>query len=121
MLTLVENYYRKYIPKVIISTLPENEKKLNRWCLSPINFKIVVCVDHIYFIAFAIKDFTDKYSSISYLDLLRTILYDKRNEFKFSIVNFATKFNQHGHMEYISLDWSDIAEFVVLIGIDICY
>jgi hypothetical protein len=54
-------------------------------------------VDHIYPSELEIKDSTDTHRSASYLDLnlkidsegrLRTKLYDKRDDFNFSIVNF---------------------------------
>ena len=73
-------------------------------------------VDHIYLIELEIKDTTYTDRSASYLDLhleidsegrLRTKLYDKRDDFNFPIVNFPFKyvatFQQHLHMEYISL------------------
>ena len=53
----------------------------------------VDCVDRIYPIELEIKDHTDTYISASYLDIdsegwLKTKLYDKRNDFNFTIVNF---------------------------------
>jgi hypothetical protein len=79
-------------------------------------------VDRIYSIEPEIKDTTDTYRSISYLDLhlkidsegrLWTKVYDKRDDFNIPIVNFhlyAATFQQHWHMEYISLIWYDIPE-----------
>ena len=73
-------------------------------------------VDRIYLIELEIKDTTDTDRSASYLDLhleidsggwLRTILYDKRDDFNFPIVNFplyVATFEQHPHMEYTSLN-----------------
>ena len=52
-------------------------------------------------------------------------LYDKRDDFNFPIVNFpftfvyVATFQQHLHMEYISLSWSNIPELVVPIGISL--
>ena len=78
-----------------------------------------------------IKDTTDTDKSASYLDLhlhiysdgrLRTNLYDKRDDFNFPIVTFhvyVAKFQQHLHMEYISLNWYDIPELVVPIEISL--
>ncbi len=44
-------------------------------------------------------------------------LYDKRDYFNFPIVNFpylfVGTFLKHLHMDYISLCWYDIPEFVV--------
>ena len=72
-------------------------------------------VDRIYPIELEIRDTTDTDRSASYLDLhlesdsegrLRTKLYDKRDDFNFPIVNFplyVATFQQHLHMEYISL------------------
>ena len=65
-------------------------------------------------IEFEKKDTTDADISVSYLDLhleidsegrLRTKLYDKGDDFNFPIVNFLSvaTFQQHLHMEYISL------------------
>jgi hypothetical protein len=54
-----------------------------------------------------------RYLEIDSDSLLRTKLYDKRDDFNFfianliSILNLAT-FQQHLHMEYTSLSWSDI-------------
>ena len=54
-------------------------------------------VDRIYPIELEIKDTTDTHRSASYLDIhieidserwLRTRIYDKRDDFNFSIVNF---------------------------------
>ena len=72
--------------------------------------------DHIYLIGLEIKDAIDTDRSASYIDLhleidiegrLRTKLYDKRDDFSFPIVNFPficrKTFQQHLHMEYISL------------------
>ena len=79
-------------------------------------------VDCIYPIELEMKDTADTARSASYLDihleidsdsLLKTKLYDKRDDFNFfianliSILNLAT-FQQHLHMEYTSLSWSDI-------------
>jgi hypothetical protein len=73
-------------------------------------------VDRFYLIELEIKDTTDTDRSASYLDLhleidsggwLRTILYDKRDDFNFPIVNFplyVATFEQHPHMEYTSLN-----------------
>ena len=72
-------------------------------------------VDRIYPIELEIKDTTDADKSVSYLDLhleidnerwLRTKLYDKRDNFNFSLGTFnlyVATFQQHLHMEYISL------------------
>jgi hypothetical protein len=72
-------------------------------------------VDRIYSIEPEIKDTTDTDRSISYLDLhneidsegrLLTKVYDKRDDFNIPIVNFhlyVATFQQHWHMEYISL------------------
>ena len=67
------------------------------------------------FVELEIKHTTDIDRSASYLDLhleidseglLRTKLYDERDDSNFSIVNFhlyVATFQQHLHMEYISL------------------
>ena len=85
-------------------------------------------VDRIYPIELEIKDTTDTDRFASYLDLhleidseglLRTKLYDTRNDFNFPIVNFhlyVATFQQHLYMEYISLRWYDIPELVFLIN-----
>ena len=83
--------------------------------LSLNNSKFGDFVDRIYPIELEIKDTTDIDRSASYLDLhleidseglLRTKLYDERDDSNFSIVNFhlyVATFQQHLHMEYISL------------------
>ena len=75
-------------------------------------------VDRIYPIELEIKDTTDTDRSASYLDLhlkidsegrLRTKLYDKRDDLKFPLWTFhsyVATFQQHLHMEYISLSWA---------------
>jgi hypothetical protein len=84
----------------------KNEKKLARSfnftfryiddALSLNNSRFGDFVDHIYHIELEIKDTTDTDRSASYLDLhleivsegqFRTKLYDKRDDFNFSIVN----------------------------------
>ena len=88
-------------------------------------------VDRIYPIELEIKDTTDTERSASYFDLyfkidsegwLRTKLYAKRDDFNFPIVNlhlYVATFRQHLHMEYTSLSWYDIPEFVVPIKISL--
>jgi hypothetical protein len=82
-----------------------NEKKLARsfnFTLDDFlllnNSRFVDFVDRIYSIELEIKDTSDTDTSSSYLDLhldidsegwLRTKLYDKRDDFNFSIVNFS--------------------------------
>jgi hypothetical protein len=105
----------------------KNEKKLARsfnftFCyiddvLSLSNSRFGDFVDRIYPIELEIKDTTDTDRSASYLDIhleidsegrLRTKLYDKRDDFNFPIVNFylyVATFQQHLHMQYISLSW----------------
>ena len=96
-----------YEADFIQGLLKKNEKKLVRSCnftfrdiddvLSLNNSRFGDFVDHIYLSELEIKDSTDTYRSASYLDLnleidsegrLRTKLYDKRDDFNFSIVNF---------------------------------
>jgi hypothetical protein len=84
--------------------------------LSLNNSRLGDIVDRIYPIELEIKDTTDTDRSASYLDLhltidsegqLRTKFNDKRDDFNFPIVNFhsyVATFQQHLHMEYISLD-----------------
>jgi len=72
-------------------------------------------VDGIYSIGLEIKDTTDTDRFASYLDLhleidsewrLRTIIYDKRDDFNFLIVDFpfiCSNIPAAPHMEYISL------------------
>jgi hypothetical protein len=79
-------------------------------------------VDSIYPSELEIKDTTESSTSASYLDgLLKldtndkitTQLYDKRDDFNFSIVNFLTYvviFQRHQHMVYIYLSLFDIQE-----------
>ena len=76
-------------------------------------------VDRIYPIEREIKDTTDTYRSASYLDLhleidseglLRTKLYDKRDDFNFPIVNIPAA---PEYEMYISLSWYGITEVVV--------
>ena len=55
---------------------------------------------------------------------LRTNLFDKEDHFNFPIVNFPFIFQQHLHMEYISLNRYDIPELVIPISISLiesCY
>jgi hypothetical protein len=92
---------------LIKGRLKKNEKKLARSfnftfryiddVLSLTNSRFGDFVDRIYSIELEIKDTTDKDTSASYLDQhleidsegwLRTKLYDKRDDFNFSIVNF---------------------------------
>ena len=73
-------------------------------------------VDRIYPIELEIKNTTYTDRSASYLDLhleidsegwLRTILYDKRDDFNFPIVHvplYVVTFEQHLHLEYTSLN-----------------
>ena len=87
--------------------LKKNEKKLSRSlnftfrCIEDVlllnNSRFGEFVDRIYLIELEIKDTTDTDKPASYRDLhfeidnegwLRTKLYDKRDYFKFSIVNF---------------------------------
>jgi hypothetical protein len=81
-------------------------------------------VDRIYLIELGIKDTTITDRFASYLDLhleidsegsLRT-KFNKRDDFNFPLWTFylyAATFQQHLHMEYISLSWYDIPELVV--------
>ena len=118
--------------------LKKNEKKLAQSfnftfryiddVLSLNNSRFGDFVDRIYPIELEIKDTTDTDRFASYLDLhleidneglLRTKLYDTRNDFNFPIVNFhlyVATFQQHLYMEYISLRWYDIPELVFLIN-----
>ena len=62
--------------------------------LSLNNYRLGEFVDRIYSIEFEITDTTDADRSASYLEidsegLLRTKLYDKRDDFNLPIVNFA--------------------------------
>ena len=94
-----QSSYRRFLKK--------NEKNLVRSfnftfryiddVLSLNNFRFGDFVDRIYLIELEIKDTTDTDRSASYLELhleidsewrLRTILYDKRDVFKFPIVHF---------------------------------
>ena len=59
-----------------------------------------------------LKDTTDTVMSVSYLDLhlvinsvgwLRSKFYEKKYDFDFPIVKYVATFQQHLHMEYISL------------------
>ena len=98
-----------YETDFIQGLLKKNEKKL------AFNFRFCN-IDCIYPIEIEIKDTA---RSASYFDLhlkidsdgrLRTKLYDKRDDFHFPIVTFhlyEATFQQHLHMEYISLSWSD--------------
>jgi hypothetical protein len=101
------NVYVQCEADLIKGRLKKNEKKLARSfnftfryiddVLSLTNSRFGDFVDRIYSIELEIKDTTDKDTSASYLDLhleidsegwLRTKLYDKRDDFNFSIVNF---------------------------------
>ena len=88
-------------------------------------------VDRTYPIELEIKDTTDTDRSASYLDLhlvidsvgrLRTTLYEKGIISIFPLWTFhsyVATFQQHLHMEYISLRWYDIPELVVPIRISL--
>jgi hypothetical protein len=96
-----------YEADFIQGLVKKNEKKLARYfnvtfhytddVLSLNNYRFGNFVDHIYPIELEIKDTTDTDRSASYLDLhleidseglLRTTLYDKRDDFNFPIENF---------------------------------
>ena len=121
---LAELFLYSYEADFIQGLLNKNEKKLAR----SFNFKFRYIddvlslnksrfgdfVDRIYPIELDIKYTTDTDRSASYLDLhleidseglLGTKIYDKRDDFNFPIVNFprVATFQQHLHMEYISL------------------
>ena len=104
----------------------KNERKLARSfnsmfryindVISPSNSKFGNFVHRINPIELEIKDPSDTALSTSYLylhleihseDRLRPEFYDKRDDFNFRIVNFPficiATFQQHRHMEYISL------------------
>ena len=95
--------------------------------LSLNNSRLGYFVDRIYPIYFDIMDTTDTDIPASYIDIhleidregrLRTKLYDKRDYFNFLIVKFpfiCINIQQHLHMEYISLSWSDIPIRISLI------
>ena len=104
---LVDLFLYSYEVDFIQGLLKKNEKKLARSfnftfryiddVLSLNNYRFGDFVDRIYPIELEIKDTTDTDTSASYLDLhleidgegrLRTKLYDKRDVFNFSIVNF---------------------------------
>jgi hypothetical protein len=92
----------------------KNEKKLAQsfnfmFCyiddvLSLTNSRFGDFVDRIYPIELEIKDTTNTDRSTSYLDLDLEIDSEGR---------LRTTFQQHLHMEYISLSWYDITELVV--------
>ena len=92
----------------------KNEKKLAQsfnfmFCyiddvLSLTNSRFGDIVDRIYPIELEIKDTTNTDRSTSYLDLDLEIDSEGR---------LRTTFQQHLHMEYISLSWYDITELVV--------
>jgi hypothetical protein len=108
----------------LYSYAAKDEKKLTRSynftfryiddVLSLNNSRFGDYVDRIYPIELEIKDTTDADKSASYLDLhleidherrLRTKLYDKRDNFNFSLGTFnlyVATFQQHLHIEYIS-------------------
>jgi hypothetical protein len=122
---LADLFLYSYEADFIQGLLKINEKKLARSfnftfrytddVLSLNNSRFGEFVYRIYPIEIEIKDTTDTDRFASYLDLhleidsegrLRTILYDKRDNFNFPIVNFhlyVAIFQQHLHMEYISL------------------
>ena len=100
--------------------------------LSLNNSRLGDFVDRIYLIELEIKDTTDIDRSAWYLDLhleidsdgrLRTKLYDNRDDFNLPLVKnfhwYVATFQQHLHMEYISLSWYDIPEIVVPIRISL--
>jgi hypothetical protein len=122
---LADLFLYSYEADFIQGLLKINKKKLARSfnftfrytddVLSLNNSRFGDFVYRIYPIELEIKDTTDTDRFASYLDLyleidsegrLRTILYDKRDNFNFPIVNFhlyVAIFQQHLHMEYISL------------------
>jgi hypothetical protein len=104
---LTHLYLYSYEADFMQGLLKKNEKKLARFfnftfryiddVLSLNNSRLSDFVDRIYPIELEIKDTTDTDRSASYLDLhleidsegrLRTIFYDKRDDFNFPIVNF---------------------------------
>ena len=103
----IDLFLYSYEADFIQGLLEKNEKKLARsfnftfhyidGVLSLNNSRLSDFVDRIYPIELEIKDTTDTDRSASYLDLhleidsegrLRTIFYDKRDDFNFPIVNF---------------------------------
>jgi hypothetical protein len=83
-------------------------------------------VDGIYPIDFKINDTTDAARSASYLHLE----IDSESSFRttkemvlifplWTFQLYVTKFQQHPHMEYISLSWYDIPDLVVPITISL--
>ena len=116
--------------------LKNNEKKLVRSfnftfryiddVLSLNNSRFGDFVNRIYPIELEIKDTTDTDRSVSYLDLhldidsegrLRTKLHDFTKEMisifpSWTFHSYVATFQQHLHMEYISLSWNDILELV---------
>jgi len=123
---LADFFLYSYDADFIQRRLKKSEKKLARSfnftfryidnVLSLNNSRFGDFVDRIYPIELEIKNTTDTDRSTSYLDLhleidsegwLRTILYDKRDDFNFPIVNFplyVVTFEQHLHLEYTSLN-----------------
>ena len=101
------------------------QHELPRDVLSLNNSRVGDFVDNMYPIELEIEDTTYTYRYASYLDLhlemdnegrLRTKHYDNRDDFNFHIVNFhsyVATFQQHLHMEYISLSRYDILELIV--------
>jgi hypothetical protein len=104
---LADLFLYSYEANFIQGLLKKNEKKLARSfnfmfrytddVLSLNNSRFGDFVDRIYPIELEIKDTTDTYRSVSYLDphleidsegRLRTKLYDRRDDFNFPIVNF---------------------------------
>ena len=104
---LADSFLYSYEADFILGLLRKNEKKLVRCfnfmfryiddVLSLNNSRLGDFIDRIYPIGLEIKDTTDTDTSASYLDLhfeidsegrLRTKLDDKRDAFKFPIVNF---------------------------------
>ena len=132
---LADLFLYSYEAYCIQGLLKKNEKKLARSfnftfryiddVLSLNNSRFGDFVDRIYPIELEIKDTTDTDRSDSYLDLrlevdsegrLRTTLYDRRDDSNFPLWTFhlyVATFQQHLHMEYISLRWCNIPEFVV--------
>jgi hypothetical protein len=122
---LADLFLYPYEADFIQGILKKNEKKLARSfnftfryiddVVSLNNSMIGDFVVPIYPIELEIKDTTDTDRSAPYLDLylvidsegrLRTKLYDKRDDFNFTIVNFPFIYSNNPadlHMEYISL------------------
>ena len=130
-----------YSYEVDFILLQKNENKLARSfnftfryiddVLSLNNSRFGDFIDRIYPIELEIKDTTDTDRSASYLDLhldidsegrLRTKLYDKGDVSIFPLWTFhlyVATFQQHLHMEHISLSWYDIPEHMVPVRISL--